>query len=123
MLWYISFIPLGIASALFVFCFLFESALWLYAICTAMFAMFAVLFVRADKQIACKEGYTLIQALAFYRECLRAGAVDITSESAVQQVEAIAQKYDYAKLLNQKQRTRLYKIGKNIHEQINEKRR
>lgn len=116
--WYASFIPLGIASVLFIICFVFESALWLYAMCTVMFTLFAVLFIRADKQIACKDGYSLVQALAFYRECLGLCSGDNSEEAAMQQIEAVAQKHDYAKNLNAKQRIRLYKTGKTVHDQL-----
>ena len=119
--WYASFIPLGIASVLFVICFVFESTLWLYAVCTVMFALFVVLFVRADKQVSCKDGYTLIQALAFYRECVRSCSEGNSEEAVAQQIEAIAQKCDYAKNLNTKQRIRLYKTGKTVYDQMDKK--
>ena len=121
--WCLSFVPLGIAVILFVACFLLETKLWLYAICTAVFGLFVVLFLRANRNITQKDGYTLIQAMAFYKVCRKSGLI---SESSEQNLGPVilkqAEQIEYAEHLDQKQLLRMYRCGERLCKAISEQR-
>ena len=108
--WMATFIPFVISVILFVFCFIFERALWLYVICALLFFYFVYLYVRADKAIHHKDGYTLIQAMYFYLVCLKDG-VKNPKEDQGRSVCEIAPRFNYAKELKPRQILEIYKIG------------
>lgn len=114
-LWIGSFIPMMIASVLFVFCFIFEHELWLYVLCTVVFLTFVFLYVRADKAIRREEGFTLVQAMHFYLKCLNAGVNDSVHGAKLRKVITEAsKKIEYAKGLNAGEVDSMYKIGKEL---------
>ena len=110
-LWYRSFIPLVIASVLFVFCFIFESSLLLYLIMAFFFITFIVMYMKANKQILHKDGYTFIQAMSFYQQAQKEGITDPLASPASPLFQ-LAQKQEYAEDLNPEQILTLYETGK-----------
>ena len=122
--WYMSFVPLGIAAVLFVACFLLESVIWLYAICTAEFALFVILFVRANRKVAQKDGYTLIQAMDFYKKCRKTGIGTEQLESNFDDgLVEVAKQIEYADGMERKQLLRMYKCGERLYIQLYEPRK
>ena len=100
--WYYSFIPLAIASVIFVFCFIFESNLPLYVIMAFFFVMFIFLYTKTTKQITHKDGYTFIQAMSFYKQ----------TEKDTADSFQLAKQLDYAENLTTDQILILYETGK-----------
>lgn len=108
--WMATFTLFVISVILFVFCFIFERALWLYVICALLFFSFVYLYIRADKAIQHMDGYTLIQAMHFYLVCLKEG-VENQKEDRNHSVCEIAQRFVYAKTLKPRQILLMYNIG------------
>ena len=108
--WMATFILLVISAILFIFCFIFERSLWLYAICLIVFLGFVCTYVRADKAIKLKDGYSLIQAMHFFLVCLKAGGEN-SQEGQDYVIYEIAQKYEYAKRLKPHQVESMHRIG------------
>lgn len=113
-LWYLSFVPLVVATILFVICFLFEYLI-LYVFLLLIFALFVVVFQYTTKKITLKDGFTLVQAKNFYKACKKA---KITFDGSLNGNEAkvfkLAKKYDYSKDLTKEQVLTLFEIGKKL---------
>ena len=105
--WYFSFIPLIIASIIFVFCFIFESNLPLYLAMAFFFVLFIYFYIKTSKQISHKDGYTFIQAMSFYQQ---ASKENITENSSA--LYQLAKQQDYGETLTENQVLVLYETGK-----------
>ena len=111
-LWIASFIPLLLSAILFIFCFLFEREIWLYAICTIVFSVFVCLYIHGENAIKHEDGYTLIQAMHFYLLCLKEDVnSDMSFKERHQRICEIAKGREYAKQLTSHQIELMYKIG------------
>ena len=118
--WLFSFIPLVIATVMFVLCFIFESALWLYMICTVVFALFVLLYVRADKAICQSDGYTLIQAIQFYLACLKAGiGENLPSDVRKRLTVETAALFEFTKEMKPNKIEQLYRCGQELTRYFN----
>lgn len=86
LMWYISFLFLAVSLLLFgILIALHWSRLVYGYFAIGFFAVFAVLFFICRKPLQCKGGYSLVQAIAYYRACTKAGC-DV---STLQQNEEI----------------------------------
>ena len=113
--WILSFVPLILSSVLFVVCFICESAIWLYAICTAVFTTFVLSYIGATKIVQQKDGYTLIHAMHFFLLCKKEGInTEMSKEERFAIIKKMASKYEHAKNLNQVQLQGMYNIGKEL---------
>lgn len=121
-LWFASFILLAIDIVIFVICFLLEHLLWLYLVCIVILAVFATLYIRITAAITHKDGYTLIQAMHFYRVCRKAG-IDAKYPSIEEndQLCRIAVQFDYSSRLTPKKVLCLYQTGDLLSAEIRSK--
>lgn len=111
--WYISFIPLAIAIILFGFCFMFESNLLLYIIMFLFFGLFVILYIKANKKITLSDGYTMIQAMSFFKTCNKKNLHPSDSEN-VKEMLKLAEKLEYSCELSEEQVIALYKTGEKL---------
>ena len=73
-LWYVSFLFLAIALLLFgILIALHWSRLMYGYFAIGFLAVFVMLFLICRKPLQCKDGYSLPQAIAYYRACTKAG--------------------------------------------------
>ena len=118
-LWLASFILLAIAGILSVFCFLLEHLLWLYIVCGVILLAFVILYCKTTKAMTHKDGYTLAQAIWFYRACRKKGW-DLKSGDP-QQTESILQfaaANDFSKQLSLSKLTTMFNLGRRLSAQI-----
>lgn len=109
--WFASFILLVLAAVLAVVCFL-TNVLELYVVCGVVLLAFVIIYVLTTKAITHKDGYTLIQAMHFFRACQKAGIENghLTNEKK-ELICRIATRYDYSSGLDQRQVLCLYQTG------------
>lgn len=113
--WYVSFIPLAIAIILFGFCFIFESNIIYYIIMFMFFVAFVRLYLKANKRITLSDGYTLIQAMSFFKACNKKNLQPSDSEN-IKELMKLANELEYACELSEEQVITLYKIGEKLVE-------
>lgn len=110
--WLLSFVVLAVAAVLFVFCFLSETALYLYALCTAVFCLFIFFYWKTSKKIEHPDGYTLIQAMLFFRQNRKiCKDENMLSQMERDRIYTAASNYDFAKDLSHSQIIQLFTIG------------
>lgn len=112
LLWYTSFIPLGIVAVLGVLCFLYETEIWLYVVCGALLLLWVMWYVIATKKITHKDGYTLIQAMSFFLLCKKNDIHTIPNKAERNAAMLqLAKQTDYAVSLKLAKIRELYQIG------------
>ena len=117
--WFLSFVPLCLSAILFILCFIFETVLWLYFLCTVSFCSFVLLFIRADRAITHPDGYTYIQAIFFYKGYAQLKQDSIPNTSVLgKTLFAYAKEYEYARNLSPKSIICLYQTGKDLVERF-----
>ena len=109
-LWLATFIPFIISAVLFIFCFYFETEIWLYVICAAFFAVFVIMYLCVEKAIKQGDGYTLIQAMRFYLVCLKYWT-EKSKSMQTKDIYGISKSFKFAENLNSGQVDAMYKIG------------
>ena len=119
--WFASFILLVLAAVLAVVCFL-TNVLELYVVCGVVLLAFVIIYVLTTKAITHKDGYTLIQAMHFFRACQKAGIDNgrLTNEKK-ELICRIAVQFDYSSGLDQKQVLCLYQTGDTLATEIRRK--
>lgn len=111
-LWYLSFVLLFVAVMLFLFCFFNDEQLIVFVVLVIDFFGFIVMYIGANKRIKHHDGYTLIQAMYFYRRCIQSGFDKERSEKQFEQkIIDLARQIEYSNMLTNVQIINMYKIG------------
>lgn len=117
LIWYFSFFPLIVCSVLFVLYFIFDTSYLYYFSMIFTFSLFVVLYVFANRRITCKDGYTLVNAISFYKKCVKLNITKISNEDAFNyKLMDLATSFEYSLNLNLEQLHQLYSIGRELSE-------
>ncbi len=93
-MWYVSLVMLSIALLFFVLCFLDYWYAYYYIPFSVFLLAFTILFGLSYKNLRCENGYTLIQASAYYRVCILNGYKEGFSNSNKKILEIVAEHMD-----------------------------
>lgn len=115
--WFKSFIPLIIASFIFIFCFIFERNITLYFIMAILFLVFVISYIVTSKKIQHKDGYTYIQAMSFVKQCSKMGI----SIDSVNKMKLLAKEYEYSEQLSEEQILNMYILGDELNKSMQRK--
>lgn len=106
-LWYLSIGCISAGLLTFVIG-MYAKNLYCWGICGLFFIAFTVLFTVSNKKLKLEQGYTVVQAMIFYKECRKAGIKkNYRAEIAVK----AAGNFDFAKNLSESQVKELFNIG------------
>ncbi len=109
-----TFIILAFSFIFLLVAFYFQTIMSYFLISAISFVIFAISNKSAAKGIACKDGYNLVQALLFYKRCLKNNLNKKPSkltQSDILKIKAIAAEYEYSADFNNKQLQQLYTDG------------
>ena len=113
-LWLASFALLALAAILAVICFL-SNILWLYFVCGAVLFAFVIWYSMANKAITHKDGYTLVQAIWFYRTCKKERIDDYkVASQKMEKIMKLAAEKDFTKGLSTMQVMRMFEVGRDL---------
>lgn len=75
---------------------MFLPGVWPWIICFIMFGLFIRFYIPANKHLVCEGGYTVIQAIHFYKECSKTCGDKFDSQICLEK----AKEFDYSKNLS-----------------------
>lgn len=114
-LWALSFVILFVAFVFFVR-FAFDPTT-IHAICLAVpIICFCVVYRIADKKLMLPEGYSVIQAIAFYRSASKIDGKNYNASQLGKKLRNAAKSRDFAKDKSDAELLTLYKQGKELSE-------
>lgn len=106
-MWYCSIVCISLGLIAFVVG-MYAKNLYCWSFCAVMFICFTALFIFSNKKLTLEQGYTVIQAMTFYKECKKAGIKkNYKAETALD----VASKLDFTKNMTETQVREIYNIG------------
>lgn len=122
-LWFAAMALVGLDAVAMVL-FLAHKSILTTVICIVLVFASCILFMKTNEKIRLPEGYTAVQALFFYRKCVKAG-VD-NKKHAMKKIYLLrefAEKTDYAKNFDDNALISLYSQGKEVSDILKDKKK
>lgn len=113
--WFLSFVPFIVSLVLFAVCLNLDDLLWLYLVMILCFALFVILFIRANRAVTQKDGYTTIQAIFFFLEYKKkTQSANLSESEKIALIEAIALQKDFTHNLTKSQMLKMIELGSQV---------